>query len=306
MTRKNEIKIIEPKPYEKVGAAFVVSGWIPKKWLHQGTYTGLGFCLVDADCIEFSCGNLHVERKLFDAFRTRVWFTSPFQLNTFNAPFIAKGGGRIVIALDGKEKNQKFYLPIIVKGFENFEESEKAVNIQKTIGTRLEKIKSDLEDYYQELRKIGESRRQKDATFKEEDGRNNYADVSVGYEMLKLLDDNENESFENYLYSEEDKKEKELNEKYKDALDWRGPLLHGLIAKFDAFELRIHSNDHGKHFHVMHRGKGINARFSFPEIALISYVTGTTIGAKTTRKIQEFCRKPDIFFKLEKEFAKRS
>ena len=69
--------------------------------------------------------------------------------------------------------------------------------------------------------------------------------------------------------------------------------------------MRVHSDDHGQHFHVIHKGKSINARFSFPDIELMNYISKMTIGAKTQKRIQEFCKTPNIFANLEKEFAKR-
>ena len=126
----------------------------------------------------------------------------------------------------------------------------------------------------------------------------------VGFEIMKILDESEDSS-EDYLYKDEDRRQKELEERYKDALDWRGPLLHGLAAKLDGFEIRVYSNDHGKHFHVIHRGKNINARFSYPQMELMNYVSGTSINVRTARKISDFCKKPEILAKLEEEFSKR-
>ena len=102
-------------------------------------------------------------------------------------------------------------------------------------------------------------------------------------------------------------RERELKEKYKEALEWKGPLLTGIVSKFGGFELRVYSDDHDSHFHVIHRGKGIDARFSFPDIQLMSYKNSkTTIGSKLEKKIHDLCLQPEVFKKFEQEFAKRN
>lgn len=35
--------------------------------------------------------------------------------------------------------------------------------------------------------------------------------------------------------------------------------------------LTVHSDDHDTHFHIQHRGRNINARFSFPDIEFVGY-----------------------------------
>ena len=80
----------------------------------------------------------------------------------------------------------------------------------------------------------------------------------------------------------------------------------GLVAVMKGFEFRVHSDDHGKHFHVIHRGRGIDARFSFPEIELIDYKKlGNTIGRKEENNIRVFFKNPEYFEKLKGEFEKR-
>ena len=68
----------------------------------------------------------------------------------------------------------------------------------------------------------------------------------------------------------------------------------------------IYSNDHDRHFHVIHKEKGINARFSFPEIELINYKnTRTSINSKEKKAITNFFKDQTNFNKLEKEFQRR-
>lgn len=295
-----QVEINDPKPYQIVGATFTVSGWIPKDWFHPRTNIGLGYCLIDLDCCEFSCSSVHVPLRFRDIFRKRAWVHFNVSFNSSNVPFVEKAKGRVVIGLDGKD-GQRFYIPVIVKGFETVPADRDIIDAHATVGKRLEQIKLDLENYYSELEAIGKSRQLKDRSSSEY----RYAGLDIGSRILKIIEDSD-DSFEDYLYIEEDKRETELEEKYKDALAWRGPLLRGLVAKMGAFEMRVYSDDHDKHFHVIHKGKGINARFSFPDMKLISYAgSASTIGAKTEKKIRELCLDTEILKKFEREFAKR-
>ena len=80
----------------------------------------------------------------------------------------------------------------------------------------------------------------------------------------------------------------------------------GLVARIAGFELRVYSHDHDKHFHVIHKERGIDARFSFPEIVLINYKQSRNmISSKEENNIRVFFKKPEYFEKLQKEFEKR-
>lgn len=153
------------------------------------------------------------------------------------------------------------------------------------------------------MRKVYESRQAKDQgkTYKYLHNQS----VSVASGIYQLLEDGE-EKFAEYAYSEEDRREEELNEKYKDALEWRGPLVGGIVSRFNGFELRVYSDDHDNHFHVIHKGKGVDARFSFPDIQLMNYKNSrNTISSKMQKKITEYCLQPEIFKIFNKEFNKR-
>jgi hypothetical protein len=309
---RDKVKIVEPKPFGAVGGKFKIRGWIPKSWLHLGTYTGLGYCLIDKNCVEFSCANIHIRRKWWYIFRKNIPFEEVIEFNFCNKHFILKSKGRIVVALDGQngKEHQVFYLPITIRGKDvPADDSREAIEEHAAVGEKIEKYRADLRIYYSELKKIHKRKSVKDTIFSEKKlNEFNYThNWDIAGFFLKTLEDSE-ESFENYLYSEEDRDENQLNEKYKEVLEWRGPLLHGTAAKLDGFEFRIYSNDHDKHFHVIHRGKGINARFSFPTITLQSYTNShrNTIGSKEIKKIQDFFKKPENLAKLEKEFNKRA
>jgi len=96
-----------------------------------------------------------------------------------------------------------------------------------------------------------------------------------------------------------------LEKKYKDALNWRGPLAGATIFRIDGFLFKVHSHDHGKHLHIIHKGRGIDARFSFPELQVVNYKSKNILSSKEEKLIQEFIRKETNFKKLEKEFERR-
>lgn len=125
-------------------------------------------------------------------------------------------------------------------------------------------------------------------------------------EVFEILEKS-SETFEPFDESYEDKQEKALKEKYKEAIKRRGPFFRGLVGTMDGFDFRVYSGDHEpKHFHVIHKGRGIDARFSFPDIELISYKgLSSTIGSKESKKIRELFKIPENFKRLSSEFQRQ-
>ena len=282
---------------------------MPKSWLETsyGFSNSIFLNFIDNNGCEFIGSHAYLKWDLLSLFGDRVQFYKIVQFHELNLHFIEQSQGRINLKIYGHRDGEEFYLPIIIDGFEpedgvSAEVEERHRNMQKII----KQYEEDLRNYYEESEKIQNNRKQKEENTVNGSSENyGYAGMdTIGSELLRILEDSE-ESPQEYLYAEEDKRQKELEEKYKDAIAWRGPLLHGLAAKLDGFEIRVYSNDHGQHFHVIHRGKNINARFSYPQMELMSYVSGTSISAKTAGKISNFCKKPEISSKLEAEFARR-
>jgi len=109
-----------------------------------------------------------------------------------------------------------------------------------------------------------------------------------------------------YTFSKEDRDEEKLNKKYKDVIEWQGPLCGATIGNMDGFKFMVFSNDHDKHFHVIHKGRGVDARFSFPGIDLINYKnTGNYISSKEKSRIVDYFRVAGNFKILEAEFSRR-
>jgi hypothetical protein len=307
---RETIKLIRPQPFERVGARFVIAGTIPKSWLKTpfGTISeGVDLNLRDINGKNIMGTGINLKpANWLTRFRKTRSFAAIFQFHPLNIGFIEKSQGRIVLELSGeKEYEQSIFIPIIVREFEpeggaSSEIIEKHKNVGKTILQYVE----DLKSYRVESEKIAASRKVKDGDEQYRHvGGVESMEIAVG--ISKIFEDAE-ANFSEYSYSEEDRKESELEEKYKAAIEWRGPLGKGLVSQFGGFELRVYSNDHGHHFHVTHKGKHINARFSFPELRLESYKNSqNTIGSKEEAKLREFCQRPDIMKKLEEEFTKR-
>ena len=290
------IEIIRPKPYEHVGAEFVLSGRIPKSFLKTswGTmdYRVLGGFL-DVDGFEFaSTVTAYVQHGLFSVFKKKLYFSTTAQFSQFNVPFIAKSQGRIALKLSGHKEGCDYFLPLIVDGFESKDGVDPKIDERhKNIGKKVLQYETDLKNYNKELAEI-----RKGIVYNKE--------ILEG--VFEILDKPES-SFATFSESDEDKQEKTLEEKYKDAIEWRGPLLRGITGRMEGFEFRVYSGDHNpKHFHVIHKGRGIDARFSYPQIQLISYKgRSNAIGSKESNKIGEFFGVAKNLQKLDSEFQKQ-
>lgn len=307
---QKSVIVTSPKPFQEIGAEFNLIGSVPESLL----LTSFGVVdmrlfteYIDIDGKTFMGGTIFVRKlpRLFSFLSKRCIFGQVEKFSWVNVGFIERSQGRITLKISGHEKVEPIYIPLVVKEFDP-ENGASAAVVEKhrRVGETIEKYKRDLKDYYAALTEINASRKAKDGG---KDPQYLYGkNVGIASQILKILNDSE-EKFEEYEYSEEDKRERDLEEKYKDALQWRGPLFKGIVSQFGGFELRVYSDDHDKHFHVIHRGRGINARFSFPEMRLINYKNSkSTIGSKEERQIRELCLKPEIFQKFEKEFQKRA
>ena len=290
-----EIEIISPKPYERVGAEFLLSGRIPKSFLKTDwgsmDYRVLGGFL-DIDGFEFaSTVTAYVNHGLFSVFKKKLYFSTTAQFSQSNVPFIAKSQGRIVLKLSGHKEGNDFFLPLIVNGFEPEGEVDPEIKGKhKNVGKKVLQYEVDLKNYNNELAEIR--------------GGIVY-DKEILEGVFEILDKPE-KSFGAFSESDEDKQEKALEEKYKDAIAWRGPLLHGIAGRMEGYEFRVYSGDHNpKHFHVIHKGRGIDARFSYPQIELINYKSSNIIGSKESNRIREFFKVAENIKKLDGEFEKQ-
>lgn len=80
----------------------------------------------------------------------------------------------------------------------------------------------------------------------------------------------------------------------------------GVVDRLEGYTFQVYSNDHGKHFHVIHRGNEINARFSFPEIDLLSYANKkNTLSSKEVKRIKDYFSDKENIEKIQREFDRR-
>lgn len=305
------IIIVEPRHFQNIGPQFHIKGLISRSILKSSSGT-MDFRLfteyIGMDCKTFMGTTVDINQKkgilerLFKCYE----FSQVERFHLLNIDFLKKSKGGITLKIYGNDGDKECkYIPLVIKEFEPKGGLDSTFKLkQKSIPRTIAQYKRDIHEYNLKLKELAESRGLKDdnKTLKYLDDREG---INIAVEIMHILDASE-EKFESYAYSEEDRLEEELNEKYKKALHWRGMLYKGLVSKFNGFELRVYSEDHDQHFHVIHKGKGINARFSFPELILINYKNSTnTISKKQERKIREFCLLPDIHKKLEFQFNKR-
>ena len=288
MRKEESIQITTPRPFEVVGVKFDLVGKVPKSWLSFGKY-GLGVDWLEANGghMMSSGPNVNVIPTIFP-WSKNVRFHASVDLSRFDPCEHPRG---LILIVETYEVRQSNYLPVIVSGTNKAFDFEREMLKQKLSDSisRITKQKEDLEKYNKEVNQIRRSVLEK-------------KEILEGiFEILEQSED----KFEPFTQSEEENLEAELNEKYKDALAARGPLFRGVAGRMDGFAMHVYSDDHGRHFHVIHKGKGINARFSFPEMERLSYVSPAIIDSKTEKKIQSFCSRPEIFANLEAEFAKR-
>lgn len=289
MAKEETVEVSTPKPFEIVESKFVLLGKIPKSWLWDGRH-GLGVDWLDSNGsdLPMSGPNSTTLPTLFP-WSKKIRFHARVDLSHFTSSEHPRGLILVIETYAGN--NRYFYHPVIIAGTNKVYESEHA-ELKEKLSSTIQKIiknKKEWENYTRELETLRKSI---------------VSEVNLLEGIFNILEHSE-EEFIPFTESEEDKQEAELEEKYKEVIESRGPLFRGTAGRMDGFELRVYSDDHGQHFHVIHKGKGVNARFSFPEMELLNYISRAIIGAKTKKKLQEFCKQPETFENLKKEFAKR-
>lgn len=294
-TKNNEtIDVIRPKPYERIADRFVIFGYIPRSWIKTDFNTIDARVFIDfLDINGQTTGGTTTEIKLnwFSKFKRKLKFSKGVQINRIDtAPYVLESQGRITIRLSGCNKDCSFFLPIIIDGFEPKSGVDPEIEKKhKDLGNKVLQYENDLQNYRKEWNEIR--------------GGIVY-DKEITKGVFDILEKSEN-NFEAFSESEEDKQEQALEEKYKDALRWKRPL-RGIVGRMDGFTFSVYSGDHGNHFHVVHKGRGINARFSFPQIELINYKQSVNIiGSKEKERIRKYYTNSENFQRLANEFKKR-
>lgn len=308
---KKYIKIIQPKPLQEVGARFLISGWVSSNWLKSrfGMDYRIFLDYIDINGQTFSGSSFDVKRRLFSGLNNRYYFSTILRFSQFNVDFIKKSQGRITIKLGG-QNNHEIYIPLIVKQLEPEGGADpEVIKKHEKIGEMIKQYENDLKVYNEETEKIRKRRLEKLGLSEDELSGAYIQNFEIAGQIaggiFQVLG-KERGYNSDYPFTQEDLDEERLEEKYKDAIEWRGPLLGVAVGRMNGFEFIVFNNDHGKHLHVIHRARGINARFSFPKIELINYKNAkTSINSKERKAIINFLNNPEIFAKLENEFKRR-
>lgn len=288
--KKDKIELIQPKPYGEVGLSFTISGKVPKSWLRNNRH-GLDISLMYDNGREFLNESPQIIWNIFSNFKKKIEFSCPINLCSYGNAKRAYYG--LIVEITGDNK-QSFLFPLLIKVSDTItEQKNEKEKLKKVLLNSINKIirnRGDWEKYRSELSKIYKSK---------------IGEKEILEGIFEILDKSE-VSFEPFSKSDEDEQEEKLKEKYKEAINQHGPLLGGAVGRMAGFDFCVYSDDHDQHFHVVHRGRGIDARFSFPEIQLINYKNiRAKLGSKEQKKIQDFLKNPLIFQKLENEFSKR-
>lgn len=298
---KNELSIVvdSPRPFGEVGIEFCISGLVPKDWI-KDDICRVDLKLIDLDCHTILGSSISVNRppRSIAPLVNRYSFFTRFKFHFANIPFLKKSQGRMAIQLSGDNgSNQSILIPFIVKGFEpkNGVDSE-VTRKHKALSKTLLRYESDLREYNIRLSEICKRREDEYALNKidEVSASSHITDEIILTDIFEILE------------SEEDQEISALEESFREALDWIGPRCAGSVPGFNGFHFTVHSHDHDQHFHIIHKGKGVDARFSFPGIKLIDYkVVGRGIGSKEQKAIYKYFENEDRFNKLKSEFTKR-
>jgi len=298
----HKIIVSEPKPLAAVGQRFNLTGRVSKSWLTTATGeldNRLFTNYLDIDGHNFYGGTLFTRPQEILGSSTQLYEFNQIEVfSQFSSSFLQKSKGCITLRISGHDDTtQSIFIPIIVSQFFPSEPVDPMLVEQHlNVGKRIIRLEESLRDYDKELATL--------LTKEAEEFQADLADDAEGVDVedMELLD-----AIEWILNSAESDEKQALDERYSEALAWRGPLLKGVIGQMSGFVFKVHSHDHGQHFHVIHRERGVDARFSFPDINLESYKNKRNfIGTKEIKEIRSFFMEPSNFEKLQQEFEKRT
>lgn len=306
----HKIIVNSPKPFQEIGAEFNLIGYVPKGWLLT-TFETIDDRIfseyIDIDGKTFMGGTIYIRhsRSIFSLFRKRYIFGQIEKFMWANIGFLEKSQGHVTLKICGHDEDKHaIFIPLIVKEFEPAGGVDPEIlKKHANVGNKITQFRKDIKNYYKELSEIRKSFPHNQEDLKTEDAHINVREVTYG--VFEILGKSEVVD-ENSPYVKERREKEALEEKYKDALEWRGPLVGASLFRIDGFLFKIHSHDHGKHLHIIHKGRGVDVRFSFPELEILSYKNiHTILSSKEVKNIQEFLRKEDNFKKLKEEFIRR-
>src|SRR3989344_3540577 len=284
------ITIRQPEPHALVGLRFEVKGLVPKDWLLYGKYgLGVNWYDVRGNFINVCSPTAEIQPSVFNKLKKSLRFTCLVDLNPFQQSQHPRG---LVLEFKCRD-NESSFLPLIIEGLDRLGDSER----KALVGMLDDAVKQVLrrtsihEEYRKELAEVRVR---------------SVMDEALLSELSGILEESDT-ALDPFTYSYEDTREREIADKYAEVLQWRGPILGGVVCRINGFEITVYSGDHRpQHFHIIHRGRGIDARFSYPQIELMSYKKSINkIGSAEVKKIQQCVRKPDNLAKMQGYFDKQ-
>lgn len=306
---KKAIKMIHPKSHDKVGAFFEISGFVPISWLKNsyGLSNSILLDFIDINGKAFIGSSASVFPNLgwFSKYKKRMRFKASVQFDQINAPFIIESQGMITLRFRGQDKGQEFFLPINIIGSNpNFVPDPKLTAKHKKIKETVLRHEREMEEYANKLNEIWKRREEKSGI--SEYKKDEYVYIQnqkLSWGIFNILEELDNIP-ENNPFAEEDLEIRKLEEQYQEVIEIEGPICGANILTYCGFHFIIYSNDHDRHLHVIHKGRMLNVRISFPEIMIDSYISGT-LKSKDEKKIISFLKLPENFNKLKEEFSKK-
>jgi len=306
MNKKDSFEIITPQCFDKVKSEFIVSAWIPKSWFNfqVGKINSLSFNVIDINGLTLMGSSVAFYTKInfFSKFRKKLFCSTKIGFNENISSYIVSAQGRVMLRFSGvDDKLQEFFLPVIIKEFEPHgvidpEVIAKHLNLEKKIIQN----RIDMTNFNNEVQNIW--KKYPDMNL---DSNQNITDESILEDVFEIFDNPESTVIE-YPEIKRNYELSVLKSKYHDALAAQGPFAGGVVGRMDGYRFVVYSDDHGNHFHVQHKGNGIDARFSFPEIQLINYKsTGNYIKSRDLKRIQDYFGNPERKLQLGREFSKR-
>jgi hypothetical protein len=309
---KKFIKVLRPRPQVIVGGKILILGKISKSLLSTkyGMDTTIFLDIVGLDGKNWRSGSdFNIKFWPILKYKKSIWFSTVFYLYRNDIPWIQKSKGLLNLKFSTREHKHLLYIPIKIKGFEFLGaiDSEQTKKHEK-MGEIINQYEKDLLEWEKEMEilRLGNANK---VNVTETDDWMTEVDIDDDELLKKLLGilSTSNSDFEEkYKFAKQAQAERMLAEKYKDAIEWRGPLFRGAVKQWRGFIFKVHSDDHGKHFHVIHAEKGIDARISFPEIEIIDYkLKKKKISSKEEKAIKHLFNDSALYAKLEGEFKKR-
>lgn len=294
----NGLRLNYPRPYQAVDRYFTLHGQIPAGWIEteaSGDYRIFINC-IDINCKFFMGGSIDVDvPRFFVKFRKNLSFTARVCFDQISIGWVLSSKGLVTLKLSGHKDGQIAFIPIVVKlpGIDIDGLDKSLLEKHKNVGSEVTRLERESRLFDKEVTELFKYR--EDVTSLVNESKNG----------LNIDDPELIEGIGQKILACEDESLLKIQEKYREVLEWE-PRFGGSVGRVNGLMFIVYSNDHGKHFHVIHKERCINARFSFPDIELISYKQSqNTIGRKEQLAIKEFFKDSKNFTKLKNEIEKQ-